>query len=201
MLKFLMKRAGFLLILSLPFWNGYRLDIDRNQLFLFRYELGYSMGYLFFLFTLLVIVGFLGLSMVWYRTFCNWGCPHNAVSSILNRIERKLGKPVTFVISLAASLLMSYSTVSFFYDPVTIAKSLIGFEMNKYFWLAASLTGIYTVLTFKARSSFCKVCPYGIAQQVAFIDPKKGTDWLTHPGVWITWGTSFALLAFLVIGW
>lgn len=201
MLKFLLKRIGFLIILTLPFWNGYRLDIDNNKLFLFRYELGYNMGYLFFLFTLLVIVGFLALSMVFYRSFCNWGCPHNVVSSLMNRIERNLGKPAAFVISLLASLLMSYSTISFFYDPVTIFQSLIGFEMNKYFWLVISLTSVYTVLTFKARSSFCKVCPYGFAQQIAFIAPKKRSDWLTHPGVWITWGTSFALLAFLVIGW
>lgn len=204
MFTFLLKRIGFLIVLTLPLWNGFRMDIDNNKLFLFNFELGYTLGYLFFLFLLFVIVGFLGLSIVTYRAFCNTSCPHNAVSSMLFRMEAKLGpngKPLVFIVSAAISLFMAYVTVSYFYDPTTIFNSIIGFEMNKYFWLTMGLATIYTVLTFKARSSFCKVCPYGLAQQIAFVGAKKRSELITHPGVWITWGTSLVLLFFLVVGW
>lgn len=202
MARHVTRWAFFAIIFTLPFWNGFRMDIDNEKLFLFGFQLSYEAGYLFFVFLMLFLMAFLSLAMIIYRAFCQYACPHNTFSMLLNKIEAKLGdkgKVITFFISVFLSLVMAYSSVSYFYNPVTIGDSLITFKMNKYFFLVTSTAVIYTALSFKARSSFCKVCPYGLAQSISRVDDK--TKWLSHPGVWITWGTTTALVLILLVGW
>ncbi|GAM12973.1 MULTISPECIES: 4Fe-4S binding protein [Bacillaceae] len=200
--KTITRWAFFIIIFTLPFWNGFRMDIDNSKLFLFGFELSYEAGYLFFVFLFLFLMAFLALSMIVYRAFCQYACPHNTFSMLLNKIESKLGekgKAVTFLLALFVSIFMAYATVSYFYNPITIWESLVNFEMNKYFFLVTSTAALYTALSYKARNSFCKVCPYGLAQGISRVDDK--TQWLTHPGVWITWGTTTALVLVLLVGW
>lgn len=202
MAKQMIRWGFFILIFTLPFWNGFRMDIDNEKLFLFGYELSYEAGYLFFVFLMLFLMGFLSVAMIVYRAFCQYACPHNTFSMLLNKLEakfRKNGKAVTFFVSVMISIFMAYATVSYFYDPITIGKSLISFAMNKYFFLVASTAAIYTALTFKVRNSFCKVCPYGLAQGISRVDDMS--KWLSHPGVWITWGTTAGLVFILLVGW
>ncbi len=199
---FVIRLLTYFLVLTLPYWNGFRMDIDANRFYLFGYELGYSASYLFFLFLLMLIAGFIGLAMVWKRFFCKFVCPHNTISYALNQIEFKLGTPgkaFTILLSIAASLFMAVSTVGFFYDPTVIVESLVNIEPNKYFWLVLSLWFIYIGMTYKARNSFCKVCPYGLAQGVSGIDRKVKP--IRSPGVWLTWGTTIVLFGFLLAGW
>lgn len=202
MVKHISRWAFFAIIFTLPFWNGFRMDIDNNKLFLFGYQLSYEAGYLFFVFLFLFLMAFLALSMIVYRAFCQYACPHNTFSTLLNTIEAKLGekgKIVTLLLSVVASIFMAYATVSYFYDPITIGESLINLKMNKYFFLVTSTAAVYTALSYKARNSFCKVCPYGLAQGISRVEDKS--QWLTHPGVWITWGTTTGLVLILLAGW
>ncbi|HAQ07481.1 MAG TPA: hypothetical protein DCR24_08180 [Bacillus bacterium] len=202
MAKHISRWVFFTIIFTLPFWNGFRMDIDNEKLFLFGFELSYEAGYLFFVFLFLFLMAFLSLSLIIYRAFCQYACPHNTFSMLLNKIEAALGskgKAVTFVLSMVVSLFMAYATVSYFYNPATIGESLINLTMNKYFFLVTSTAVLYTALSYKARNSFCKVCPYGLAQGISRVDDK--TKWLTHPGVWITWGTTATLVFVLLVGW
>ncbi|WP_210365767.1 4Fe-4S binding protein [Bacillus sp. REN3] len=202
MAKHVIRWAFFIFIFTLPFWNGFRMDIDNEKLFLFGFQLSYEAGYLFFVFLFLFLMAFLSIAMIIYRAFCQYACPHNTFSMLLNKIEAKSGgkgKALTFILSAVVSLFMAYSTVSFFYDPLTIGASLMNFVMNKYFFLVTSVAVIYTALSYKARNSFCKVCPYGLAQGISTVDDKA--RWLTHPGIWITWGTTAGLVLVLLVGW
>lgn len=200
-IKFTLRFIFALLLLTLPFWNGYRIDLDQSKVYLFGFQLGHYASYLFVLFTMAVIIGFLALAVLWSRVFCKWVCPHNWFSMFMYKVESKLGKGGAFVVSVIGSLLMAYSTVSFFYNPLTVLDSLLTFKMNKYFWLVIGVTAVYTVMTHEIRHRFCKVCPYGVAQSISVIKWRKFSDLIKNPAVWISWGTTSALVVWLVIGW
>ena len=96
----IIRWAFFVIIFTLPFWNGFRMDIDNEKLYLFGFQLSYEAGYLFFVFLMLFLMAFLSLAMIIYRAFCQYACPHNTLSMLLNKIEAKFGekgKAITFL--------------------------------------------------------------------------------------------------------
>jgi polyferredoxin len=179
----LVQWLSTLLILGIPFVRVggeslLRLDASSRTLYFFGAGIRIEEFYLFLLAVLILVFGFLFITMVFGRVWCGWFCPQTTVTDLAEFIDRKAaalvpGKfPATLVRQLCyllLSFLVAANLVWYFIPPAEFMTRLLAGDIGLV--AGSSLVTISLVLYFDlvyVRRSFCKlVCPYGRIQLLA----------------------------------
>ncbi len=172
-----------LLALGIPFVRVggeslLRLDAASRTLFFFGAGIRIEEFYLFLLAVLILVFGFLFITMVFGRVWCGWFCPQTTVTDLAEFIDRKAAElvPGKFLANLVRQLcylvlsfLVAANLVWYFIPPAEFLSRLLAGEIGLV--AGSSLGAIFLLLYFDlvfVRRAFCKmVCPYGRIQLLA----------------------------------
>ncbi len=182
--------AFTLLLLGLPWLevNGkslLRIDIPELRLFLFGQVLRIEELYLVLLFTLIFILGFLLVTVVFGRVWCGWFCPQTTLSDVAEWMARHLGLKVRHhklhgslwskVLLQGGYLLLAALVASnllwYFIPPRLYFVRLFAFDLHYASWITLGVTGLIVYLDLAlVRRMMCRdFCPYG-RFQTALVD-------------------------------
>lgn len=178
------QTALVLFVLLFPFLsiNGnpaLRMDIGQRTFFLAGAAVRIDQFYLVLLLTLVMVAGFLLLTLVLGRVWCGWVCPQTVLNDALELAEESIGKRLPAALfrsfsSLAAvliSLLVSYNLLCWFMAPDVALRSLFSFSAHPVITSSFIITTalMYLNLTLVKRSFCHSYCPYG-RFQAALLD-------------------------------
>lgn len=172
-----------LLLLLLPFARAggeslLRLDAGSRTLLFFGTTVRIEEFYLFLLAVLILVFGFLFVTMVFGRVWCGWLCPQTTVTDLAEFIDRKIdgllpGKPRAAAVKQTAYLFLSFTIAAnlvwYFIPPYEFFSRLCRGEIG----LVAGITLVSVSLLLYldlvlVRRGFCRtVCPYGRIQLMA----------------------------------
>ena len=168
-----------LLLLSIPWFhiNGnsvLRVDIPELSLYFFGQTLRIEELYLVLLFSLLLTLGFLLLTMVLGRVWCGWLCPQTTLTDLAEWFSRRLGynpggkKSIfkSFTLHgfyLILALLVSANLLWYFIEPQSFFTKLASGQMHYATWICLVLvaTTIYLDMALIRRLMCSDFCPYG----------------------------------------
>jgi len=168
-----------LLLLLLPWGkiNGtslLRVDIPNLSLYFFGQTLRIEELYLLLIFSLLLTLGFLLVTMVLGRVWCGWFCPQTTLTDLAEWFGRRLkfkpeGKNGIFkrfilhCFYLILALLVSSNLLWYFIEPQIFFTKLVSGQMHYATWISLVLvaTTIYLDLALIRRLMCSDFCPYG----------------------------------------
>ncbi len=180
-----------LLVLVIPFLRVggnslLRLDFPTLRLHLAGTVLPIEALWLFLLFTLLLVLLFLLVTLACGRAWCGWACPQTALVDLVEWFARRIGVQVSAgrltaapwqtavlqLFCLALALLVGANLVWYFVAPGEFFAGLLAGTLH---WSAWTLFGTTVAIVYLdlalLRRLFCKeFCPYGRFQTV-LIDP------------------------------
>jgi cytochrome c oxidase accessory protein FixG len=176
----LVQWLSTLLLLGIPFvrMGGeslLRLDAASRTLLFFGATIRIEEFYLFLLAVLILVFGFLFVTMVFGRIWCGWLCPQTTVTDLAEFIDRQCysrlpGKFLPGLVKQLSYLLLSFivaaNLIWYFIPPAEFFPRLLGGEIG----MVAGTTLVAVFLLFYldllfVRRLFCKtVCPYGRIQ-------------------------------------
>ena len=151
-----------------------RVDIPELTLYFFGQTLRIEELYLVLLFSLLLTLGFLLVTMVLGRVWCGWLCPQTTLTDIAEWFAQKLGsksgdnhsiiiKIVLHCFYLILALLVSANLLWYFIEPQTFFIKLVSGQMHYATWTCLVLVAmtIYLDLALIRRLMCSDFCPYG----------------------------------------
>ncbi|WP_085811966.1 4Fe-4S dicluster domain-containing protein [Geoanaerobacter pelophilus] len=176
-----------LLLLTIPFLQAggqslLRLDAGSRTLLFFGANLRIEEFYLFLIVVLILVFGFLFVTMHFGRVWCGWLCPQTTLCDLADWADARLGglKPAPWqrlarhISYLALSALVASNLVWYFIAPPQFIQRLASGDIGAVagITLASVLLLVYLDLAF-VRRSFCKsVCPYG---RIQLMTMERGT--------------------------
>ncbi len=176
----LVQWLATLLLMGLPFGRMggeslFRLDAASRTLLFFGSRVRIEEFYLFLLAVLILVFGFLFVTMVFGRVWCGWLCPQTTVTDLAEFIDRRIdarvkGKFLAGLLQhfwyLLVSGTIAANLVWYFTPPYEFFPRLMAGEIGMVagITLVSVFLFIYLDLVL-VRSVFCKtVCPYGRLQ-------------------------------------
>lgn len=158
----------------------FRVDIPELSIHLLGQTLRIQELYLVLLFSLLVVLGFLLITMVLGRVWCGWFCPQTTLSDLAEWFAARLGvkgrkhlRPAGLapalalqLFYLALALLVSANLLWYFIEPPRFFSQLAAGQLHFAAWmflLLATLT-VYLDLALVRRLMCSDFCPYGRLQ-------------------------------------
>ena len=151
-----------------------RVDIPELTLYFFGQTLRIEELYLVLLFSLLLTLGFLLVTMVLGRVWCGWLCPQTTLTDIAEwfaqKLEGKSGDNHSIIIKillhcfyLILALLVSANLLWYFIEPQTFFIKLVSGQMHYATWTCLVLVAmtIYLDLALIRRLMCSDFCPYG----------------------------------------
>lgn len=182
-----LKRQAFqwatsLTILLLPFlhWNGHsllRIDLGTLTLYLFGQTLHIDELFLALLFTLVMGLAFLLITMVFGRVWCGWACPQTTLSDVAEWLSRKLGLKIignrlsgplfrrllAHLAYILLALLVGANLVWYFIEPQRFFLQLLHNQLQLGAWIIWIGIALVIYLDFAlVRRVMCHdFCPYG----------------------------------------
>lgn len=180
-----------LLILLLPWFSIdgeslLRLDIPNLSLYFFGQLLRIEELYLFLFFCLVLVFGFLLITLIFGRVWCGWACPQTTLNDLAEWLARKFGLRIVanrlkgdlwrkafvhlgyaFLAFLVAANLLWY-----FIEPQRFFTELFNGELPFVAWLTLLIVFaiVYIDLTLIRRLMCSDFCPYGRIQ-TSLVDP------------------------------
>jgi polyferredoxin len=159
-----------------------RLDAGSRTLLFFGASLRIEEFYLFLIVVLILVFGFLFVTMLFGRVWCGWLCPQTTLCDLADWADARLGglKPAPWqrlarqLSYLALSALVASNLVWYFIAPQQFFQRLLSVSIGPVagITLVSVLLIVYLDLSF-VRRSFCKsVCPYG---RVQLMTMERGT--------------------------
>ena len=179
------KRTGVqwlatLLLLAIPFVNVggeslLRLDAASRTLLFFGARIRIEEFYLVLLAALIIVFGFLFVTMVFGRVWCGWFCPQTTITDVAEYIDRticalvparQLAAPLKQLCYLLLSALVAANLVWYFIPPAEFLARLMTGEIGMVagISLATLVVLLYLDLVFVRRLFCSMVCPYGRMQ-------------------------------------
>ena len=177
-----------LILLGIPFVQVggeslLRLDAGSRTLHLFGASLRIEEFYLFLLAVLILVFGFLLVTMLFGRVWCGWLCPQTVVCDLADWTDARIDKlsvprapravlrqiPYLFISILAASNLVWY-----FIPPGEFLGRLLSGEIGVVAGISLAAVSLLVYLDLAiVRRSFCRsVCPYG---RIQLLTMERGT--------------------------
>ncbi len=169
-----------LLLLGIPFVRAggdslVRLDAASRTLLFFGARVRIEEFYLFLIAVLMLVFGFLFMTMVFGRVWCGWLCPQTTVTDLAEFIDRKitallpgrfLPGTVQHLLYLLVSCTVAANLVWYFIPPGEFFPRLIGGEIGLVAGITLSSVSLLLYLDLVlVRRKFCTaVCPYGRIQ-------------------------------------
>ncbi len=171
-----------LLLLLIPWFHIdsnslLRVDIPNLSLHFFGQTLRIEELYLVLLFSLLLTLGFLLMTMLLGRVWCGWLCPQTTLSDLAEWFavhlglqgkkkqpkERLVQKFVLQLIYLFLAFLVSANLLWYFIEPRSFFFKLISGELHYASWISLLLVAlvIYLDLALIRRLMCSDFCPYG----------------------------------------
>ncbi len=172
-----------LLILLIPFVRVggeslLRLDASSRTLHIFGAAIRIEEFYLLLIITLLFVVVFLFVTMVFGRVWCGWLCPQTTLTDLVEAVDRRIGKLVSsslmsavlrHAVYLFLAFLVSSNLIWYFIPPAEYFQRLAAVELGIVAGISLVAVSIlvWSDLVF-IRRYFCKaICPYGRIQLMA----------------------------------
>src|SRR6266702_6236993 len=171
----LVQWLATLLLMGLPFGRMggeslFRLDAASRTIMFFGSRVRIEEFYLFLLAVLILVFGFLFVTMVFGRVWCGWLCPQTTVTDLAEFIDHKIGDRIKG--KFLAGLLQH---LGYLFISGTIAANLVWYFIPPYEFLPRLMAGeigmvagitLVSVFLFiyldLVRRLFCKtICPYG----------------------------------------
>jgi cytochrome c oxidase accessory protein FixG len=172
-----------LLLLGLPFVRVggdslLRLDAGSRTLLFFGARIRIEEFYLFLIAVLILVFGFLFVTMVFGRVWCGWFCPQTTVTDLAESFDRLVsrvsaGKAFSagarHLFYLLVSCLVAANLVWYFIPPGEFFRRLLAGQMGPVAGITMAVTALLVYLDLAlVRRSFCTaVCPYGRIQLMA----------------------------------
>ncbi|HLK63248.1 MAG TPA: 4Fe-4S dicluster domain-containing protein [Bryobacteraceae bacterium] len=166
----------FVAFLALPFCNIVRFDIPRQRFYFFGQELWINeFGIIFFAMMFLMFVVVVA-SVVLGRVYCGYLCPQMIFSEAWVALQLRLrrlfkntpwmGRVAFYAVVGAASVVLAFVFISYFVEPIDLAKSLAKVDMHTAAGISGAAVTLLTFLDFAfLRLRFCTTaCPYGYLQ-------------------------------------
>jgi cytochrome c oxidase accessory protein FixG len=167
--------------LSLPFIRVggeslIRLDGPTRTLLFFGTRLRIEEFYLLLIFSLIAVLGFLFVTMVFGRVWCGWLCPQTTLSDLCDYLERLLRGLPAWLATLCRHLLyllLAFVTganlVWYFIAPADFFRRLAACAIGPVAGITLAVVAVLVYLDLALiRRLFCKtVCPYGRIQLMA----------------------------------
>lgn len=168
-----------LLLLLIPWFrikgdSLLRVDIPELSLYFFGQTLRIEELYLVLLFSLLLTLGFLLITMVLGRVWCGWLCPQTTLTDLAEWFARRLKfkpgrdnnlfkKSVLHGFYLLLALLVSANLLWYFIEPQVFFIKLASGQMHYATWICLVLvaTIIYLDMALIRRLMCSDFCPYG----------------------------------------
>ncbi|WP_226377794.1 4Fe-4S dicluster domain-containing protein [Citrifermentans bremense] len=176
-----------LLLLTIPFLQAggqslLRLDAGSRTLLFFGASLRIEEFYLFLIVVLILVFGFLFVTMLFGRVWCGWLCPQTTLCDLADWADARLGglppapwqRLARHISYLALSALVASNMVWYFIAPPQFFQRLTSGDIGAVagITLTSVLLLVYLDLAF-VRRSFCKsVCPYG---RIQLMTMERGT--------------------------
>jgi len=168
----------------LPLSNLMRVDIPRQRFYFFGYELWISEFAIIFYSMMFLMFVVAAMAIMWGRVYCGYLCPQMIFSEAsiglenwLQRTVNKymnagaktravLSKVLFYLLSGAASVLLSFVFISYFVEPRDLLHRLMALDIKTAGGMAGATTTLLTLIDFLfVRLRFCTtVCPYGYLQ-------------------------------------
>jgi len=176
----LLQFVSTLLLLLIPFLrvggeSMLRLDAPTRTLLFFGARVRIEEFFLLLLVMLIMVSGFLLVTLVLGRVWCGWICPQTTITDLAEYFdlkigarlgERFIGKAIRQLFNLLLALLVGANLVWYFISPYAFFPRLLAGELGGV--AAISLLAVATVVYLDlalVRRSFCRaVCPYGRIQ-------------------------------------
>ena len=171
-----------LLLLLIPWFRVndnslLRIDIPNLSLYFFGQTLRIEELYLVLLFSLLLTLGFLLMTMILGRVWCGWLCPQTTLSDLAEWFADRLGlqrkqkqpkehlaqKFVLQLIYLFLAFLVSANLLWYFIEPRDFFAKLASGQLHYATWISLLLVAlvIYLDLALIRRLMCSDFCPYG----------------------------------------
>lgn len=163
-----------------------RLDLSTLSLLAFGHTFRIEELYLFLLFTIALILGFLLVTLALGRAWCGWACPQTTLVDLAEGFARLIGVQVTAgrfsakawqksvlqLFYLAVALLVAANLVWYFVSPYDFFARLLAGNLGGAVLLTLAVTAgiIWFDLAFVRRLLCREFCPYGRFQSV-LVDP------------------------------
>lgn len=176
-----------LLLLAIPFLQVggqslLRLDAGSRTLLFFGASLRIEEFYLFLIVVLILVFGFLFVTMLFGRVWCGWLCPQTTLCDLADWADARLGGPrpapwqrgARQLSYLLLSALVAGNLIWYFIAPPQFFQRLASGAVGPVagITLVSVLLLTYLDLAF-VRRSFCKsVCPYG---RIQLMTMERGT--------------------------
>src|ERR1039457_1133832 len=176
----LVQWLSTLLMIALPFIKVggeslIRLDAASRTILFFGASIRIEEFYLFLLAILILLFGFLFVTMVFGRVWCGWFCPQTTITHLaecIDHLVEKIPAGKFFVISLKQlnyliiSFLVAANLIWYFIPPGEFVSRFLRNQLGPVagISLAAMIVLMYADIVF-VRRYFCKsICPYGRIQ-------------------------------------
>ena len=176
-----------LLLLIIPFIriggeSLLRLDAESRTLLFFGASLRIEEFYLLLIVVLILVFGFLFITMVFGRVWCGWLCPQTTLGDLSDWIDSRTGslhpagwqKALRQLFYLFLSGVVASNLVWYFIPPAQFFRRLASGEIGAVagITLAGTFVLLYLDLAL-VRRTFCKtVCPYG---RIQLLTMERGT--------------------------
>ncbi|MEI6208949.1 MAG: 4Fe-4S dicluster domain-containing protein [Desulfuromonadales bacterium] len=152
-----------------------RLDAASRTLLFFGASIRIEEFYLFLIVVLIIVFGFLFVTMLFGRVWCGWFCPQTTISDLAEFIECKVDRLITSRFIALGLKQLSYILISFifaanliwyFIQPHQFFSRLVRGEIGTVAGITLLVVFIIVYLDLLlVRRIFCKtVCPYGRIQ-------------------------------------
>jgi len=162
-----------------------RIDIPGLNLYIFGHVLRIQELYLVLLATLILVLGFLLVTVVLGRVWCGWLCPQTTLSDLAEWAARRLGlkvkhnrlhgsipsKVLLQGVYLFLAFLVASNLLWYFMPPRLFFTRLVAVDLHYATWITFFLTGllVYLDLALVRRLMCSDFCPYGRIQ-TAIVD-------------------------------
>ena len=163
-----------------------RLDLPTLSLLAFGHTFRIEELYLFLLFTIVIVLGFLLVTLALGRAWCGWACPQTTLVDLAEGFARLIGVQVTAgrfagkvwqksvlqLFYLAVALLVAANLVWYFVSPYDFFARLQAGDLGGAVLLTLAVTAavFWFDLAFIRRLLCREFCPYGRFQSV-LVDP------------------------------
>jgi cytochrome c oxidase accessory protein FixG len=184
----LVQWLSTLLLLGIPFLRAgreslLRLDAESRTLLFFGSSIRIEEFYLFLIAVLILVFGFLFVTMLFGRVWCGWLCPQTTLCDLADWIDSKLNAHLRVQVLAEALRQLSYLVIAclvacnliwYFIPPARFFARLASGEIGAVAGITLAVTFLLVYLDLAlVRRTFCKtVCPYG---RIQLLTMERGT--------------------------